>query len=540
MSFRQLFSTLLCALLANLAYADHQDARLGFKVATPKAWSGVPTKVDERWIVAKFVSDKSYFWTEKGGGWTSEHKPDMTMIAFVSEAIKERARVQKEKDKDGTLHVYIELDSPYKDYKDYMTRRYTGGGWYVAKEEETKVGDIGATCYEIKVEKMSMDGPKRILTWVYHLPDVDLAVQFECLEEAWPKLEGEMRRCFKSFKAVKRSGEGLVAPTTGEFKFSVLDLDKKTPEERKQWRQEAEKRTHEKAQKNLPEGWTAKQMGHFLVISHADERFTKAVVERAEAAWGWLDATFPFVGEKEYVRSPVLRICRDEPEYRSFYKGSDWSWNNVEITTYDDKGGKTSWQMESVNREIKNLWFEDRDRDLYFAMPSWLSMGLDHLIGMASVKQGQLFFATDYWNQGELKQAVREGKLLSPREIMAMDSEHFWDDFLNSRQGAALVGFLATGPASKAKQTKDVLSDYLKSLKAVTQQLKQEDEKAGKQKGEKAPTTEEEEDAYFKNQRQRFKGDQKRILDMTLERAFAGWSSDDWKKFEELYQKSIS
>jgi hypothetical protein len=523
--------------------ADHQDDRVGFKISTPKEWSQIPQTLDERWIVGKYVSPKSNYWTDKATGWTAEHKPDMEMIAFVSDALKERIKVQKQKDKSGNETTIISIDNPYKDYKDFMTRRYSGGGWFISKQEDTKVGDVPVTCYEIKVEKMSQQGPKRILTWVYHVPDIDIAVQFEVLEDAFPKLQNELQRCFKSFKPVKRNGESLADVSTGDggsIHISFDKIEKMTPDDRKKERIALERAAHEKAAKTAPEGWTVKEMGHFLVISHADDKFVKRVVERAEAAWKWLDDTFPFVGEKEYVRSPVLRICKDQPEYEAFHKNSQGSWTSVEITTYDDQGGTTSWAMEEVNREVKNLWFNDRDSDLAGAMPMWLSQGLDHLIGMAAVKQGRLEFRTDDWNRDEVRQAVREKTALAPKAVMSMDGESFWQDFIHAREGAALVGFLTVGPGSKDKQTKDVLVKYLKSLKAVATEVRTEAEKdANKGAANKEAETEEEEDRQLKDRNASYKAKQKHILDETMERTFHGWSDADWKRFEDMYFKTI-
>ena len=367
------------SLSASPLRADHQDERVGFKIGTPKDWSQIPQTIDERWIIGKYVAAKPNFWTDKATGWTSEHKPDMEMIAFVSDALKERIKVEKKKDKDGNTETIINIDNPYKDYKDFMTRRYSGGGWFISKQEETKLDDVPVTTYEIKVEKMSQEGPKRILTWVYHVPDIDIAVQFEVLDGALSKVQADMQRCFKSFKQIKRNGESLADVSTGgggSWHITFSKIEKLTPEERKKERLLIERSAHEKATKTAPEGWSVKEMGHFLVINHADEKFMKRVVERAEAAWKWLDDTFPFVGEKEYVRSPVLRICKDQAEYQAFHKNSQGSWTSVEITTCDDQGGVTSWAMEEVNREVMNCWFNDRDPDLHGAMPQWLSMGL--------------------------------------------------------------------------------------------------------------------------------------------------------------------
>ena len=159
---------------------------------------------------------------------------------------------------------------------------------------------------------------------------------------------------------------------------------------------------------------------------------------------------------------------------------------------------------------------------------------------MAAVKQGRLEFRTDDWNRDEVRQAVREKTALSPKDLMSLDGPKFWDSFINSRQGATLVGFLAVGAGSKDKQTKDVLVKYLKSLKLVAEEIRAEDEKEGhKSTSEKEAQTEEEEDKQIKDRNANYKAKQKRILDQTMERTFLGWGEAEWKKFEDLYFKTI-
>src|SRR5262249_47778146 len=169
----------------------------------------------------------------------------------------------------------------------------------------------------------------------YHVPDVDIAVQFETLEDAWPKLQGELMKCLRSFKSVERSGEALYEPSTTGDKAVYVDEETLTPDQRKSRRAAQEELATEKATAKLTGGWTAKRMGRFMVLSHADEKFAKRVVDQAEAVWKWLDDTFDFVGPGEYVRTPILRICKDEAEYRAYRKGQDWfSMNDLEIATY--------------------------------------------------------------------------------------------------------------------------------------------------------------------------------------------------------------
>ena len=172
-------------------------------------------------------------------------------------------------------------------------------------------------------------------------------------------------------------------------------------------------------------------------------------------------------------------------------------------------------------------------------MPMWLQTGISNLLSQANLDHGKLEFRTDDWMRDDVREAVRNGKALTPRQIMTMDGESMWKDYVNFQQGQALVAFLATGSASKTKQAKDFLPAYLQSLKGVLGEVKAEEEKNGKAGANKAPTTEAEEDAQLKSRHEGYTKNQKRILDQTLERAAAGWGSEGWTKFEELYFKSL-
>ena len=100
----------------------HQDQRFGFKFLPPKSWTQIPLKVDEDWLVAKYLSDKTYVWTDKEIGWSWEHKPELMVIAFVEQVIDKP---------DGDKPIEIEdgektpiVTNPYKDYEDFLDRTY--------------------------------------------------------------------------------------------------------------------------------------------------------------------------------------------------------------------------------------------------------------------------------------------------------------------------------------------------------------------------------------------------------------------------------
>jgi hypothetical protein len=394
------------------------------------------------------------------------------------------------------------------------------------------------TCYEIKVDKLSYEGPKRMMTWVYHVPEVDIAVQFEVLESGADKLKSEMTRCLRSFKQIARSGEALYESSTGAYRF--WDQDKMTLEERTQMRRVMEQRSHEKATKTAPDGWVVKKMGRFLVINHTDEKYAKRVVEQAEAVWDWLDATFPFIGEKEYVRSPILRICKDWTERNAYMRGGDmFSLNDLEIVAAQDNMGKTGWEMEWVNQRVMNVWFNDHDWDLHAAMPSWLSQGLNEFVGQIHVKAGKVDFGTDYWNRDNVRERKREGKLTAVRDLMMKTDREFNENYFDMRfEGSSLVDFFVTGKAAREKRTKDLLADYMRNVQKIAGEIKKEDE-SKKGEASKAPKTEEEEDAMFRERHKGYKEKEKRLLEEAFQRTFLGWDAGDWKRLEEAYLKSL-
>ena len=519
----------------------HKDERLGFTIQTPKDWAAVATNVDERWVVGKYLADKSSFWTDKSTGFTAEHKAEMQMIAFVTDAIKAKYKVTESETKDGK-ETRIQFLNPYKDYKDFLTKRYQGGGWFVDKETQDKVGDVPVTIYEIKVEKGSNEGPKRITTWIYHVADMELAVQFECLEGAYAKLQGEFQRCLRSYKTIKRNGDAIAEASTGGPEVRMSENSKEmTPEDRKKERQVLEKRAHDQAMKTSPEGWTAKKMGRFLVVSHTDEKFAKNVVEHCEATWKWLDQNFAFIGDKEYVRAPILRLCKDWNEYKSFVTEGDANWSNIEIAAFNSQDGSNGDAMQFVCRAMFEHWIGDRDWRLRIEMPYWISYGFGDEMGSAIVKQDKLEFRNVDRVHDFMRELVRDHKNISARDLMSNDDDKFWQDWHNADQAQALVSYFLVGPGAKDPKTKDFLTTYIKNLQGVLADIHAEDKKkAESDKGDKEAKTEEEEDAAVKSKGKQREKRLKEVVDKTLDKTFQGWTADDWKRLEDAYLKFIN
>ena len=582
-----------------------EDDRFGFRIRAPRAWNPIPIPTGEGWLVAKYVSDKSYRYAVDG--WTYEFEPELMVIAFLSEDLLKKARKAREReleeaaeraaekarekggdepqeqggdgegdgeggggdgeggdDGDGDDDEADPEDGPdpegdgdtppvadevlltfgrrYKDYKDYLSSTYSGGGYYFSAEETGEHDGIPVTMYEVKVEKLARTGPKRIVTWVYHLEDVDVAVQFEVLEDSYGKLKRTVARTLESFKEIPRTAalpeDQQSAGTTVRISFG--DLEKLDPDQRKAKRQLQEQQEHEAAIANLTEGWRHERMGSFLVLSHADAKFDKRVVEQAEAVIRFLEDTFDYVGPQEYVRAPILRICKDMDEEWAFRRGGGtWSFNNLEITTHKDVSGFASFEFESINRGLVHHWFYEKDLELWSGMPEWLQYGITNLIAESSEKHGKLDFYRDEWTRDTLRELLQQDRATHVRELMSMTSQEFlsgsgssgWD---RMKEAHALVDYLLLGKGSKGS-TKNLVHDYIRTLDEIVEARSKESVFTTAE----APETEEEEVEQLRRRKDAWRKREQELLDAVEQRLFGDWSSKDWDKLDRNYRRSL-
>jgi hypothetical protein len=547
----------ISAPLVQAKSSQHLDERLGFKFKPPKDWSAVPLKVDESWQVAKYLSPRGYIYNDPQG-WTWEHKPQLVVIAFVTKVVEKEIEVEK-KDENTTE---IRILNPYKNYEDYLARTYSGGGYYTASDEAGEVDGVKVRKLEIKVEKLSYNGPKRVVTWIFQAPDIDFAVQVEVLENSYPKLKKELEAALKSFRVLPRAKGALDELDSKGMDLSPWAWSDLPVFDRRLRRQDQERVLHERATKNLPEGWTSKKFGRFLVLNRSDDRCAQRMVERGEALIGWLEERFPFVGPEEYVRAPILRICKDYEEQNAFQSGTGWGTWWLEIVTHDDKGGNSSWQGQYFNWRVFELWFQERDKDLFLAFPPWLRQGLRDTAEDCVVSKGKVEFRVDGWERDSLRERSRGGRLSKPRDLLLLSSSAFYDkqDWGMHYETEALARFLISPAAQRNPRTKDLLPTYLRNLKIVVEEIKAEEkgtkEKAGPESGPesgpdgegapkndgetpKKPQTEEEEEAAFKAEQTRWKDREQRIVDQSFERTFGAWSEKDWADFEKAYFASL-
>jgi hypothetical protein len=519
---------------------QHVDKKIGFKISTPKKWNQIPIQNDERWIVGRFKSNKANHYTDKAFGYTFDHKPELTMIAFVGESVKVDIELGLDKDKDkekggSSVAGVLYLDNPYKNYEEYLKKTYSGGGWYFDEETTKEIRGIEVTAYEIKVEKSSRGGPKHITTWVYHLGHADVAIQFECFETAYPKLKKEFEARLKSFKAIERT-EARNAASTG-FREFLNDAD--TPEKRKDLRLKIEKEQHEKALANLPDDWDSQDEKEFLVLSHVKKKHTKKVTDQVSAMFSWLDKNLSYIGPEEYVRRPIVRICKDTEELRIFTSGTGWSFTNIEILTCRDNTGWSNYLNGQINDRTFTFWFNEKDRELYNRIPTWLKVGIDSMLTSGQLKGSRMIFEPDQQDKSALREANGNGTIILPSVMLRMSVDEMRSSKGIYYQFGAFTRYLLAGKGAKDKLTKGLVREYLTHLGDIIAEEKALEEANDGMSNEDEPETEEEEDAAFKAKQNAWKERADDIAKAVFDRTFDDWSDKDWENLDKAYLRTI-
>ena len=532
------FSLLLLsfALLAPvLAAQKFEDKRFGYELRTPRDWTQVPIKANEEYIIAKFLSEKTHFFTDPDLKLTYEHKPEIQVIAFLSEKYR-KDEVEREESADGeTVTIRFNLTNPYKDYEDFLKNTYSGGGFYIAEQTDEKIGGLDVTQYLVKVEK-GANGPKRITTWVFKTGDIDFAVQIECFESAWKELRGDITKTLKSFEEIERTEGSIVQDaSTGGLELTIGEM---TPEQRKKRRQDREREFHKKAISTLPEDWDVLEEKNFVVLNHADKKDADKLIEQGNAVFAWCEKAFPYLVDKDdYLSRPVIRICKDWDELASFaFGGADSGWIPTnDMATYKDTVGIGSFNYSNMTQRFASFWINEHDSDFLNAMPNWMRYGLEYNMLYAKHKGKKLELYASDWERMGMREEVKAGTAHTPREMFMADDSFYNSD--NSRfEAAALMRYLLVGKGAKDKRTKTVVRDYYINLTAVIEEM-DEDEGGG---STKEPETEEEEAAMVKARAQRFKDRADQIREAAFERTFGEWTDKDWASFEKNYFKSIS
>lgn len=498
---------------------DHyQDTKFGFRFEPPNNWKQQAVSLNEPWIIAKFQCDKIDVSFETA--WGTEHRAELLIFGFPAGG--------------GEKNPFkAELKNPQANYTEYLQKRFGIDFHYEVENRETPLGSTTAIVNDVAVpvnDTYPRHGALRIVSWTYHLQDVDIVIQIEVVANALAKRRPDMDASFKSFKSIPRAEAAKNAPKTAISSFE--ELQKLTPEERKSRRVAMAEAAYAKVKAGMPQGWTASFEGRFYVLSHTDQKFVAKITGLGTAIFDWLDKNLEFIGKGEFVRKPILRICAESVEYQGLRRSEFW-WGgtNLEIVTYkDEDDGSASSAFHDFNKAALRHWLSERDAEFEMSMPPWLAEGLYQLFEYSRIKEGNLIFPVNVRELDNLRDVIRAHKAVRAREMLTSTDPGPIHNNPDRDQHAALARFFLAGLGSKDAKYRDLFHNYIKSYRWAIGEIKKEGA---------APIAEEGE-AGNKNRREFWNSRVNKISDKAAERAFASMREPDWKALELDYYNSIT
>ena len=532
----------LLAVAGREARADsYKDEKLGFSFNAPGKWKQMPIATDEHWVVAEFQCPRQFETSDaKTNSWTY-HQPKLDVVIIPNSAAEQKgAEVTKTGNK-----IVVKQQAPWSDLKEYLDKTVQDsriGGYFFSKEEEQKVGNMKVMFYEVTIDKMTSsynNAPRKYFGWAFYYEDAIYGLVGDALVKFEDKVKPDLDAAVKSFKIFTRTGTLPGTEfTPGEGGDVVVKEDPKkehlTDEELKKRRMDAYSQRLAKIKNSLPDGWKIKDSENFTAVTHCDDKFTKEVLDHAEALRAWFDQNLGFVGSG-YAGKIIIRVCADDNERSAMYNSRSWTLDNCEVVTGQDKNGWFENKLSQLNREVYGIWLTDRNRELAWHMPPWIAWGLSECISGAVSKGKKITdFKASTWDNVMIGNLRRADKLLPARSFFSMGWEEMGKDYENMRQTEYFVRYLLIGPAHSNAKYKNLLGDYIKNLAIL---LDEADD--AKPKDEKEPQNEEEEAALRRRKSEEWKANAQETLKKLIDKTFPNWQDKDWTQFNNSYWKEL-
>ncbi len=508
------------ALPAGSLGTTHVDKETGFSIRVPKDWKFVASPDSERYIVGKFIGERE-LWSRTSGRARYAHTPEMRIIVFSPE----NSGIREEKS-SGTLLgkeiTVVARQNPYRDFKEYTKRNKKG--FYFGEEKKDRIRGIDCTWIEVVMEQRTP--PSRQLACIFHLDDMDVAVSFEIMDEWYSKYERLFCSSCRSFKKVKR---------TVKKTDSGSSIDEK-PKSRKEFVKSVASK--------LPKGWVVKETKNYLVISHTGKRFTQKIAAFAEtvhkaiekdysgmAFWSVQDSE----GNGTGVTMPIIRICADYAERNAYVDNSRghsvFNADASEIVIHDGmkEGRSIEYTMQRLARGLHARFVAER---FGLAIPHpWYNAGKQYYYYVSYSGGGSRGkYKKDPWDVEFLRDAVRGGDCRSFRTLICHESTGL--SYEESIKLGTLFCFLQTRKGMK-KPWKGVTGSYLENIEDAYIEFSaragenvenySEDGSSGKQKKDKG-------------KKKGLTVSIEEIRKEAVERTFASWTDEDWKRLEAAWQ----
>ena len=515
--------------------AQYKDDKKGFQLNTPGKWKQLPLAPDEKFVVASFASDREFEWRDDKTSVYDRHRPQLDVVILPKSETEKKSGIKAEKGEDGSIAISM-TGREYKDFKDYLeqtSKQY--GGFFISDEHETKVGDTKVMVYEVTIDKLA-NAPRKRWGWAFYTDEAIYGITGDALVKFEDKVRPDVEAAFRSFKIIPHSQAIGTTTTGGEPDIVIGSKKKLTPEERAKQREDAFNAYLARAKETMTDGWKIKESKNYIAITHCDDKFTKETLDHAEALRAWMDETLACLGSAVPGRA-IIRCCADKDEYMAMWKTGGWKGLRYEFYTYKDRESAGVERLYELNGGLFRMWLSAKNEALGGRLPLWINVGLRNAITNAVSKGKKIELKNSAWENERLATARRAGKLISARDFLTKSTEELVKLEEVSLQAQCFAIYLVQGGAQKNPKYKSRLTDYLTNFVGMAQDEANKEHEAKPDAAE--PTSEEEENAQFAARANKWKEEERHVLDTLLEKTFAGWTDKDWDSFNNSYAKEL-
>ncbi len=557
---RVIFVLLTLATLASAQrHKPYVDQEAGFSIRPPSGFSRVPMRGGEKWILAKFLSDKSFphIHEQEGKRSTIQHRPTMRVLVFPKDVKAVKVERVKKKKKDGSTidGTVITISNPYKNYKDYLQRHDQGGGWHISQVTETIIAGVPATWTEAEIRSMTIL-PRDLMAVVYHLEDRTLVVEVDVLPEFRSRMNNRMKNSLKSLRWLGTTlPKAKGSPNKEKFDIATdteLSHAERSAKLAEHYAKVARKRREEdlkRAVKNKPKGWRAMKRKNFVVLTHVGDKYTNHILKQSGYFRKWLDKKFAKIGDGKVYPS-LIRIFKGRSEAQAYLRGSgdSYFYDTGEVVCGGEASAILS-DFSSTSTGLLEQYLTEKNPALWGALPDWLRGGLTSYASTAFPSKAKgLVFVSPRSLFTEGKKLCEEGTFPTIRSLMRSE----WSSMV-SREERSQHTILATlfvrylMEKGKKGKTKNLLRHWMDmSLEVLNKMDGDFWQKITKDRKTTRPLTEEEEDKAFKERKKRsrefhkaFVEDRKKLLRQAFDETFKGWSERDWKKLDKSFRSWV-
>jgi hypothetical protein len=517
----------------------YKDEKLGFSINAPAKWKRLPLAPDEKWIAASFSGDREFEVSDPKTSSYDRHRPQLDVVILPKSETEKKGGVTVTETDEGKA---ISLNkAEYKDFKDYLDKtaqRFGDGGYFFSEPgKESKFGTMKVMFYEITFDKLA-NAPKKRWGWAFYADDAIYGVTGDALIKFEDKVRPDIEAAFRSFKIFAHSAALGNAATGQGGDITIVDKTKKlTPAEKKKKREDEFNAYLARVKETLPDGWKIKETKHYVCVTHCDDKFTKEMIDHAEALRDWFDESLAFLGD-DVPGKAIIRLCADQNEQESMWKTGGWTSYKFEAYAHKDRESTVDSRLWELNSGLFRIWLSNKNDELRGRLPVWVDYGLRDCITNATSKGGKIQFKNSGYENERLATARRAGKLISAKDFLTKGTEDLrkMDEVRLQAQCFAL--YLLQGGAQKNPKYKNILSDYLKNFVAM---LKEKDAKPDDASGAetKEPTSEAEENAAFAARENKWKEEERKVLDELIQKTFSGWEEKDWDAFNKSFAKEL-